>query len=103
MGKKNSKQSIPNKTITAWRNRANINKTSSCKKHKKNNKINGYPLSAVDRRCKTKEKTKEKILTDEEKDENYLNTLNDEFPFSLYFKLFFILLNFSLLDFSKNQ
>ena len=78
LGNENSKQSIPNKTITAWRNRANINKIPSCKKHKKNNKISAYPLSAVDRRCKTKEKKKEKILNDEEKDENYLNTLNDE-------------------------
>ena len=72
LGKENSKQPIPNKTMAnAWRNKSKNDK-------KILRKNNAYPLSAINRKNKTKEKNKKKILTDEEKDEEYLAKLNKE-------------------------
>ena len=72
LGKENSKQPLPNKTMgTAWRN-----KSKNDKKIKRHN--NAFPLSAINRKNKSKEKNIQNILTDEEKDEEYLKKLNIE-------------------------
>ena len=83
LGNENSKQYIPNKTVTgAWTKKEKIfNRNSSQKKEEKiknnsKNKIKGgYPLSAVDRSPKTNEKSQK---SDVEKDEDFLNKLQNE-------------------------
>ena len=77
LGNENSKQSKPIKTATTWRKNS---KNHSNKKiiKKKDNKGSAYPLSAINRKNTKNEKNKEKVLNDEEKDEQFLKTLDDE-------------------------
>ena len=77
-GNDKTKQPMNNKTVTTtWRKKLSANKNISHKKDKKKQQIIGYPLSAIDRRKKICEKSKEKVMSDKEKDENYLNTLDE--------------------------
>ena len=77
LGNENSKQSIPTKTVTTWRK--NSKNHSNKKIIKKNeNRGNAYPLSAINRKNIKNEKIKEKVLNDEESDEQFLKTLDDE-------------------------
>ena len=91
----NSKQYIPNKTVTGtWRKKEkekSLNRNSSQKKedigkirnnskHNGKNKIikkKGYPLSAIDRLSKVN-KNNEKTNGDQEKDEEFLKNLQNE-------------------------
>ena len=83
LNNENSKQYIPNRTVTgAWTKKSkSINKNSSQRKEEKikniiKNKIKGvYPLSAIDRNRKKNEK---KQKNDEEKDEDFLNNLQND-------------------------
>ena len=85
-GKENSKQYIPNKTVTTIRKKEkSVKRNTSIKKDNKNiiKKNLEYPLSAINRKSKKNEKSDKndknvKILTDEEKDEEFLKNLQDE-------------------------
>jgi hypothetical protein len=86
-GNDKTKPTIANKTVTTtWRKKmsANKNKNISHKKDKKKQQIVSYPLSAMDRTdrrkkiCEKSKEKNEKIMSDKEKDENYLNTLDEE-------------------------
>ena len=82
-GNENSKQYIPNKTVTAIRKKEkSVKRNTSNRKDNKNivKKNLEYPLSAINRRNKKIEKKEKnvKILTDEEKDEEFLKNLQEE-------------------------
>ena len=83
LGNENSKQFKPNKTMsTAWRKNPNMIRTTSYKKNRKSagKKNSLYPLSAINRKIQTQnhinKKIKEIISGDEEKDEEFLKSLD---------------------------